>query len=295
MTNYFYDTYNFCITLAIILSFCGCEKVDLNEINNLNENRITLIGHGGMGFESPQNSLPHDSFSSLTKAVESYGTEGVEVDIQLSADDALIMYHDDLLDTGTDCFGCVYFKESAALLNCRFRSSFRSNLFLNEKLEKLESILKVFAERPIKPIVIFDIKLALKECGNFDFDSYQERFVTEIARLITKYDALDWCYVEAGKFDFLMALQDKLPTVKLSYIPSYYVEEEIIEAADKGIYMISSNNDLVSKEFVQFTHEKGLRVAIYNVKIRSSAIEAIKKSPDYIYTDNIILLQEMLR
>ncbi len=287
--------YNGLIVLAILFLWNACQKVDLNEINNLNGNRITLIGHGGIGFESPQNALPHDSFSSLTKAVEAFGTEGVEVDIQLSADGTLFMYHDDVLETGTDCFGCVFYKESEELLNCRFRSSFRSNLFLNEKLDKLESVLQVFALRPIKPKVIFDIKFALEACGDFDYDTYEERFVAEIARLITKYDALDWCYVEAGKFDFLMALQEKLPAIKLSFITGSYEEEEIIEVANNGIYMISSTNNAISKEFVQFIHEQGLRVAIYGVKIRSAAVEAINKSPDYIYADNIILLQEMLR
>ena len=188
-----------------------------------------------------------------------------------------------------------FFQDSETLKNCRYRSSPQSNLFLNEKLDQLETLLQNFSERATKPIVIFDVKLSLRECGDFDYDDYQERFISEIARLITKYDALDWCYVEGVNFDFLMALQTKLPGVKLSYIPNTHKEEEIAEAANRGVYMISLANTLISGEMVQFAHEKGLRVAIYGVKIRSSAITAINKSPDYIYTDNIVLLQEMLR
>ena len=87
----------------------SCEKVDLDGINNLNDNKITLIGHGGIGFESAQNPLPHNSITSLTKAIDAYGVEGVEADIQLSADDKIFMYHDNTLESGTDCGGCVFF------------------------------------------------------------------------------------------------------------------------------------------------------------------------------------------
>jgi len=82
--------------------------------------------------------------------------------------------------------------------------------------------------------------------------------------------------------------------VKLSFIPSNQTEEEVINAAEKGFYMISLHNDKISNEYAQFIHDNGLRVAIYGIKIRSGAIDAINKSPDFIYTDNIILLQEIL-
>ena len=91
-----------------------------------------------------------------------------------------------------------------------------------------------------------------------------------------------------------MSLKEQMPTIKLSFIPNYHTKEEIVEVAEKGIYMISCHNSYLDKEFVQFTHNNGLRVAIYGVKIRSGAVDAINKSPDYIYTDNIILLQGML-
>ncbi len=295
MQNHPFKAYNCLILFVILFSTNGCQKVDLNQINNLNGNKIDVIGHGGAGFESAQNALPHDSFSSLVKAVEAYGVDGVEVDVQLSADGVLFMYHNNFLDVRTDCFGCIFLKESEALKNCRFRSSLRSNLFLNEKLSTLESVLERFAQRPMKPKVIFDVKLVPSECGDLDYDHYQQRFVDEIARLIIKYDAIDWCFVESDRFDFLMSLKEKLPNVKLSFIPNYHTEEEIVEAANNGIYMISTRNDLTSKSLVQLSHENGVLVAIYGVKIRSGAIEAINKSPDFIYTDNIILLQEMLR
>jgi glycerophosphoryl diester phosphodiesterase len=295
MENYFIKTYNFLVLLTIIFLVSGCEKVDLNEINNLNGNKITLIGHGGSGFESPQNPLPHDSYSSLIKAVEAYGLEMVEADVQMSADGAIFMYHDNTLESKTDCFGCLFFKDSEVLKNCRYRSSLRSNLFLNEKLNEVETVLAKFAERAVKPIVIFDIKLALPECGDFDYNNYRQRFVDEIVRLVTLYDATDWCIVESDRFDFLLTLKDQLPEIKLSFIASTRTDEMIINVVNNGIYMISSHKDLITGAFIQSIHDNGLRVALYGVKTRSGAVEAINKSPDFIYTDNIILLLEILR
>ncbi len=295
MDNYLFKTYNGLIVFVILFSLNGCQKTDLDEINNLNGNKITIIGHGGLGFESAQNALPHDSFSSLTKAVEAYGVEWVEADIQLSADDVFFTFHSPFLETETDCFGCIFFKESEALKNCRYRSSLQSSRFLDEKLGTLESLLQRFSERPIKPTVVLDIKLAIPECGDFDFNNHQQRFMDEMVRLITKYDASDWCVVDAAELDFLAALKEKLPSIKLSLKTGYFSEDEAIYAVSKGVYMISCDNDLTTKEYVQMCHENGLRVAIYGVKERNGAIEAINKSPDYIFTDNIILLQQMLR
>jgi len=211
MYSSYLKAYNYWVAFAILFFISGCQKVDLENINNLNGGKIDVIGHGGIGFESPQNALPHNSFSSLTKAVDAYGVEGVEVDIQLSADSVLFMYHDNTLETLTDCAGCILFEDSDALKNCRYRSSLRSNLFLNEKLSPVESILEHFSQRPIKPKVILDIKPALTSCGDFDFDIYRQTFVDELARLLIKYDALDWCIVEAEKIKFLTALQEQLP------------------------------------------------------------------------------------
>lgn len=295
MENNYSKTYNLLLIFAILFLITGCQKVDLSEINNLNGNKITLIGHGGIGFSSPQNALPHNSFSSLTKAVEAYGLEGVEVDVQMSSDSVIFMYHDKVLETSTDCFGCVFFKESESLINCRYRSGFRNNLFINENLRSIESVLKRFSERPTKPLVIMDVKLALEECGNFDNAVHRQQFLEAIASLIDNYNAQEWCFVESDDLDFLMDLKEILPEVKLSLIPILYSEEEVIEAAGKGVYMISGSNDVMTKAYAQFIHDNGMRLAIYSVKIRKAAIEAINNSPDYIYTDNIILLQEMLR
>ena len=294
MEDRFSNIYNLMIAIAIFILLNSCEKVDLDAISNLNGNRITLIGHGGMGFTSAENNLPHNSFGSVTKAVEAYGVEGVEVDIQLSSDGVIFMYHDDQLESESNCSGCIVMKSSDELVNCRFRSGYRSNLFSNEKLSPLERILERFAERAVKPLVILDIKLAQRDCGDFDYDLYLRQFADEIARLIIKYDALDWCIVEA-RMDFLMKVKEKIPAVKLSLIPEVHAEATIIAAEDEGIFMISCNNNLISKDFVQFVHERGMRVAIYSVKIRSAAVKAINKSPDFIYTDNVVLLQEMLR
>jgi len=290
-----FRAYNLLVTFVILFVAYGCQKVDLDAIDNLSSNKIAVIGHGGIGFESTQNPLPHDSYSSIMKAVEAFGVDGVEMDIQMSADGVIFMYHDNTLETMTDCAGCILYTNSEVLKNCRYRASVRSNLFLNEKLSPVEIIFERFSKLQVKPTMILDIKEALPNCGDFDFDNYVAQFTDEIIRLIVKYDALDWCIVESEKLKFMTALKEKLPTLKLSFIPNYHTEEEIIDSAERGFYMISSRNDLISKEFSKFIHDNGLRVAIYSVKTKDGSIEAVKKSPDFIYTDNIGLLQEILR
>ena len=284
----------FLIIMALAGVILSCQKADLSKIENLSGNRIAIIGHGGIGFPSPENNLPASSFSSVVKAIEGYNADGVEIDVQLSADGTLFMYHDEKLETQTDCQGCIYFQDSLELVNCRFRSGFNTNIFLDEYLLPIESVLERFVNRTLKPWVILDVKTSINCPGTFDRNTFEAQLIERIESLLMKYDAIDWCIIESGALSFLQGLKDKIPSAKVSY-NRFPVSEYLETALNNDFFMISAPNEQISKADVKMLHEHGLFVSIYNVKVRNAAVEAIEKSPDFIYTDNIILLQEILR
>ncbi|MFN5910189.1 MAG: glycerophosphodiester phosphodiesterase, partial [Bacteroidota bacterium] len=94
--------------LFILLLLFSCRKKDAFE-------NIAVIGHGGMGLEM-QNSIYHDnSAEALELALSIDGCNGVELDVQLSADGKLWLYHDPELSSETNGSGCVNSKSSAEL------------------------------------------------------------------------------------------------------------------------------------------------------------------------------------
>ncbi len=64
------------------------------------------IGHRGAGVSGPDNPFPENSLPSFREAI-AQGADGIELDVELTADGELVVMHDDTLDRTTTCTGCV--------------------------------------------------------------------------------------------------------------------------------------------------------------------------------------------
>ncbi len=64
------------------------------------------IGHRGTGVTRPGHPFPENSLSSFREAMRQ-GADGIELDVEITADGGLIVMHDDMLDRTTTCSGCV--------------------------------------------------------------------------------------------------------------------------------------------------------------------------------------------
>ena len=95
--------YIYLLSAALTLASTGCRKPDIHNIKNLNNGKIMIIGHGGSGFQSVINPLPTNSAASVSKALDELEADGVELDVQLTADKQLILYHDARLESQTNC------------------------------------------------------------------------------------------------------------------------------------------------------------------------------------------------
>jgi glycerophosphoryl diester phosphodiesterase len=89
--------------IVVLIGFTSCKKKALN-IQNLNNNEITALGHAGMGIG---NVLPMNSFESISRAIN-MGADGVEVDVQFSLDEEFVAFHDSYLDNNSNKEGQIY-------------------------------------------------------------------------------------------------------------------------------------------------------------------------------------------
>jgi glycerophosphoryl diester phosphodiesterase len=67
---------------------------------------VHVMGHRGSGRNAQGNPFAENTLPSLVQAARD-GAEYVEIDVALSADGALVLMHDDLVDRTTDGSGCV--------------------------------------------------------------------------------------------------------------------------------------------------------------------------------------------
>lgn len=76
------------------------------------------IGHRGTGVTRRGHPYPENSLISVGAAIAA-GAEGIELDVELTADGALLVMHDDKLDRTTTCMGCVSDWMLEAAQECR--------------------------------------------------------------------------------------------------------------------------------------------------------------------------------
>lgn len=79
------------------------------------------IGHRGTGTNQAGNPVAENSIASFQQAMAE-GADGIELDVELTADGRLAVMHDDTLDRTTLCSGCVSTMTFAEVRGCQLES-----------------------------------------------------------------------------------------------------------------------------------------------------------------------------
>jgi glycerophosphoryl diester phosphodiesterase len=87
-----------------------------------------VFGHGGMGIDMGISAYHDNSLEAIQLALSLPTINGVEIDVRVSADGTLWLYHDNQLEAQTDGEGCVNEKTDAQLAQIRYRSLHREKL-----------------------------------------------------------------------------------------------------------------------------------------------------------------------
>lgn len=94
------------LLLFFILSIflCCCKRdVQMFKIHNLNGDKISCFGHGGMGVGFD---YPIDTWESIEPVLR-IGADGTEMDVQMTRDSVLEAYHNSYLSESTACNGTI--------------------------------------------------------------------------------------------------------------------------------------------------------------------------------------------
>ena len=275
----------------ILFNFYSC-KEDF-DIINLSNNKVFVVGHGGSGFVSITNNISENSMKSLEIAIEGYNADGIEVDIQLTQDSQLVMYHDDFLRTKTSCFGRINDHKWSEINDCRYKKKYFGSVFVDETLALLDLPMEKFSKRNIIPQFHLDLRYNNFDSAKISREEYYGIFARQIVRIVEKYNAEEWIYCGTGDFKLMQAIHSLNSNIKLLYEgPS--IEEMIKSKKEMDYFGIVVSNNNISKEGVKIAHDNNLRVAIFSLRGLAENKDGLKKSPDFLITDNITLLQDIL-
>ena len=254
---------NFIIGFVILFS---CTKKD-------NYSSIQLIGHAGMGL-AMTNSMYHDnSKEAIEYALTMKGCDGVEVDVQLSSDGDLWLYHDPNLDSETNSSGCISEMNSIQLSSVKYKS------FHNEKLIKLK-----------------DLDSNLLRGKTLYLDIRKVNFCTN-SEISTQalIDALNTISFLKNPEINLVVVSNNPTFLATLNINGFKVAYEISDGFDflsqQPIYpfikeLIVKNKN-ISSEQISAYQSSGIEVIIFEMRSASGIRKALKKNPNSIMTDDL--------
>ena len=277
---------------GLLAGSSACERVKSRPVENLSGGRIYIMGHAGAGFESALNPFPPDALTSIRETLEGFNAHGTEIDIQLTQDSALVLYHDGTLESMTECEGYIYSLPAATVTGCRYRTDFNTHILQDEHIQQLDELLVRYANSPLAPRFDFDLKLP--EQPGLDLRPVYRQFARRLAAVVAPYPGL------LPRINFMSTDISQLRAIR-QVLPGARV---VLDDADfeRGLTAVNTNdftgivlaNPNATAEQVRRAHAAGREVTLYKVRLRPDVISAIDKDPDAIQSDNILLLQQIL-
>lgn len=252
--------------LIILLILFACSKKKDFE-------QIKIIGHAATGLEM-SNSVYHDNTKEAVEfALSIEGCEGVEIDIQLSQDGNLWLYHDEQLQTQTNGEGCINDLTSQVLDDLHYSTT------ANEKLTALE-------ELDLSHFKGMELFLDLRH-----YSACSSQFV-DVSKVMEKLTALNLkdpadfnvaCVISNSKW-----IQPFLTEGFQVYFSIYSQDEfEKYESLFPGIAGYIVKNADFTKDEVQMIKNSGKKVYIFEMRSPKGIRKALRKYPDGVVTDDI--------
>ena len=261
----------FYLLISFMLLFIQCKKKKLTDDTYFGS-KVIILGHRGMG---AQYKMPGDTYESIAPAV-GIGCDGCEIDIHMTKDTALVLYHSTLLDPHTTCNGRINELTLDEVRQCEFHAV-KNGIFIcsaEELFSKLPDITSLYFS--------FDCKVDYEVT---DFNLYQAQYLRAVKRLCDKYNMSQNVFVE-GFQSFLIEAQKMGLSNKL-FLAGALTQAHIDTAVKYSFFGISSQMDDFGVD-ADVAHEKGLYVMEYTPYNYYLNLSAINKKVDILQTDDPI-------
>ncbi len=265
---------NLKMLLLVVITISACNKSHVQTFTP------AAMGHGGMGTHSL---YPNNSLESLLKCVAS-GADGTDIDVQITKDSVLVLYHNKTLDRTTSVNGEICNTTWSELQYAYYTgySYARYNLIrLKDALHAL-------------PLQSFTLSLDCKFKNENPDKAYLRWFARQIKACCTEYPLLQTCFVESVNPYFLNYLQD----LSLNIKPVLYTRNfdgGVNTAIQYRYFGISMSNLEITNDNVKTAQHAGLYVMVWDVSSFKDHDNALQKQPNCIQSDRIQYLLKQIR
>ena len=226
-----------------------------------------IIGHRGARNEAPENTLP--SFI----LAQRHGCVAFELDVRLSRDFQLMVFHDQTLGRTTEYLGnlCDYTADFLNTIDARGKLLWPSPCYI-------PSLEQVFNAAPatidwqleVKPTSHLKMRILAQKLNEFI-----AKHQTELVR-ITITSSSKWFLKEVKKLN---------PTIKTGLVSEYLGEPSIRLCKELGCDLLALNDQLCGLSTLAAAKKHGLEVSVWTVNDLNRMEELSTMGVDSIITD----------
>jgi len=241
---------------------CSKQNVDID---------VPILAHAGQGIYNPQGYFHDNSKEAIEYALSFRELDGIEMDVQLSADGTFWLFHDQFLENSTSGTGQICEKSDQELQGLTYRS------LKKEKLVKLSEI--EFEKYSTEKVIFLDIK-TIVGC------TYDSSFVDELLTIVS-----DLPLFQLPQYDVKLILNNttfshafhaqgyKLYTDVISFEEA---KSDFSNYPYEGCYIRNQN---INKTQIQQLTALDKKVIIFGVRTLYSIQEAKSKLPSYLLVE----------
>lgn len=234
---------------------------------------MLIVGHRGARFEAPENTLPGFRYAL------GLGLSCVEFDVRMTADEQLVIIHDDTVDRTTNGTGKVSDLTLSEIQALDARSTF-PDWPEPCHVPTLADVLDVVQGLP-------DLIIEVKS----DTDERLDRIVPATIAEILRRDIVDRVTMTSFNPYVLEIVQREAPQIRRGYIGSWDTPHFLDRSVELACGQADVHHPTGDHELVARARELGMRVICWPTNSREELENVLTFAPDLFCTDNPTLLR----
>ncbi|MBO7108147.1 MAG: hypothetical protein J6W73_07930 [Verrucomicrobia bacterium] len=271
---------------ALFFTASDSQAADGRAVELMKADRPIVVAHRGFSMYAPENTIPSFMWGKWAAA------DMVELDFYTSKDGVLFCLHDGNLNRTTDV------KEKFDIENTAL-----GNL-TSEQLRQLDAgkwKAPIYKGTPLPTLE--EALTAIQADGGITLVEHKIGSAEQCAAVLKKLDCVNDLVVQSFNWNFLADMQKVLPeqiTVALGPIGTrdgvkvpkekLALDKEWVDSMLKLNVKGAAWDSRVTKEGIEYAHEKGLKVFVYTIDNMQKAQELLDMGVDAIITNNPALI-----
>jgi glycerophosphoryl diester phosphodiesterase len=239
-----------------------------------------IFGHAGMSLSPERFVFPPNSEESIRYALAVLQADGVEIDLQLSKDSVLVLFHDAYTDEFLEHNGCIGEFTYQELKSFEYYDRF--------KIIDLKTAINCSVKTG--KYLVLDLKnydyCAQKRVNN---ETYSNALKKELDNLTVEEKRM--IYLTSQRTDLLTAISDTM-VQKYLEITNLEVDIDKIKEADidGALLRLEQLNQATESALIA----KQIPYGVFNVKIKKEIKKAVGSGVNFIISDNIATTKKKL-